>query len=107
MLKHLFFILFFVACNLFNSSNSINSTDFIDNTYEELNSIVNSAHFFIEEYADETEKDDFSKHLMLFASDFTIIKTKRVRENTSLHSALINKTVLLNSYIDLPPPGIC
>lgn len=98
--------MFFVACNLFNSSNSINSIDFIDDTYEELNPIVNSALLFNEEYADETEKDDFSKHLMLFASDFTIIKTKSKEKNTFINSTVINKTALLNSYIDLPPPGV-
>jgi hypothetical protein len=105
LLKNIFFILFLVACNLFNSSNSINSIDFIDGTYEELNSIVHSSLVFIEDFAEETEKDDSSKHLMLFASDFTIIKTKSKEKNIFINSTIINKNALLNSYIDLPPPG--
>lgn len=106
MLRHLFFILFFIACNLFNSSNSFLSNTLIDDSYEELNPIVNSSYFFDEELADETEKDDYSKYLMLIASDYTINKSKNKKKPTTINSLVKIKTTLLNFYIDLPPPGI-
>ncbi len=106
MINNLFFILFFISCNFLSSGNSYSSDKFVGNSIEELNQIISGSFLLEEEFADETEKDDFSNHLMLFASDFTIIKTKSKEKNTFINGAVISKAVLLNFYIDLPPPGI-
>ena len=106
LLKHLFFILIFIACNFLSSSNSYGSSTFVGDSGEELNPIISGLFLLDEEFADETEDNEFSKHLMLFASDYIHIQKKYKENSPILYNLVINKTVLLNSYIDLPPPGI-
>lgn len=82
------------------------SDTLVDDSFEELNYINTGSFFLDDEFADETEKDEFSKLLMRINSDYILIRTKHERNCTFLYNIVINKTTLLHSNIDLPPPDL-
>lgn len=105
LLKFLLYISFFIVYSFANGNSAYFNYSYAENQQEELCSYVNILDFVSDEFIDDNQDNDPSKHLILCKVISNNQRTFSTLKNIQYSKTEIIYLFLLNQYIDLPPPN--
>jgi hypothetical protein len=105
VIKHLIYIVVLIVSSVVYTNNNNHLNSEIKPSTEEVHSCSDFIHSFADEFADETE-DDSKKHTFLLQKETGIIRNLGKKSNQIVLNHSADRILLLNAYLDLPPPVI-
>lgn len=106
MKQYLLYILFLFTCSLANANNVSGNISYAENQHEKIGNYVNSLDFISDEFIDDNQDDESSKHLILYKIVSNNQLSSSASKKNQYSKTKASKLFLLNQYLDLPPPGI-